>query len=261
MGDGYTSPSIFANQSIELVEVDLLRRLAAMLIPQKTNFRLVRCGAYHDGGYLIPVDLDGISVCFSPGVSDVAGFEKSLYEGTGIGSHQADYSVDAPPDMFTPLSFIKKFLGAHNGDIFITMESWVKSQAEYQLGKDFILQMDIEGAEYETLLATPDDVLNRFRIIVLELHNIEMWALPCFFPIAKAFLHKLCAAFHVVHSHPNNWGKSFDVNGFIMPSSLELTFLRKDRSPTFGACDVFPHPQDTPCNPTLPDWVLPVGFR
>jgi hypothetical protein len=50
------------------------------------------------------------------------------------------------------------------------LETWVKSQAEYQLEHDFLLQMDIEGGEYLTLLATPQEVLRRFRIIVLEIH-------------------------------------------------------------------------------------------
>ena len=32
--------------------------------------------------------------------------------------------------------------------------------------------MDIEGAEYRNLLSTSETLLNRFRILVIELHEI-----------------------------------------------------------------------------------------
>ena len=36
-----------------------------------------------------------------------------------------------------------------------------------------ILQIDIEGAEYRNLLITDSITLNRFRIIVIELHGLR----------------------------------------------------------------------------------------
>jgi hypothetical protein len=38
---------------------------------------------------------------------------------------------------------------------------------------DLILQMDIEGAEWHVLLNVSRDTLRRFRIIVIELHDLE----------------------------------------------------------------------------------------
>ena len=62
----------------------------------------------------------------------------------------------------------------------------MKSQAEYPQGQDFLLQMDIEGGEYLSLLATPQELLRRFRIIVLEVHYVECWAHPLFFNTVEA---------------------------------------------------------------------------
>jgi len=150
-----------------------LQQLAHALRPVQTRFPLIRIGSAHDGGYLVPHDLSDISACFSPGVEVNSSFELELLQKTGIGSHLADYSVDGPPANFKPKSFIKKFLGPNNNPNHTTLEAWVKSQLEYQWEQDFLLQMDIEGGEYLTLLATPQEVLQRFRIIVLEIHYVE----------------------------------------------------------------------------------------
>ncbi|WRB89510.1 hypothetical protein KVD94_05085 [Helicobacter pylori] len=49
------------------------------LHPIKTEHELVRFGAKHDGGYLIPKDFKGIRALFSPGVGGVSAFEEDFY--------------------------------------------------------------------------------------------------------------------------------------------------------------------------------------
>ncbi len=49
------------------------------LHPIKTEHELVRWGAKHDGGYLIPNDFEGIRALFSPGVGDESTFEEDFY--------------------------------------------------------------------------------------------------------------------------------------------------------------------------------------
>ena len=227
--------------------VQRLQQLAHALHPVKTHFPLIRVGSPHDGGYLVPDDLKGISACFSPGVDVNSSFEVDLLLKTGIGSHLADYSVDGPPANFKPKSFIKKFLGPNNNAIHTTLDNWVKSQSEYQLDQDFLLQMDIEGGEYLTLLATPQEVIKRFRIIVLEIHAVECWAHPLFFSTVEAMFEKILTDFYPVHNHPNNHGAQLNLNGFATPQFFEITFLRKDRSAVTGYCGEFPHELDSAC--------------
>lgn len=233
-----------------------LQRLANTLHPVKTNFPLIRIGSPNDGGYLVPDDLEEISACFSPGVEVNSSFELDLLQKTNIGSHLADYSVDGPPANFIPKSFIKKFLGPNNNAIHITLENWVKSQSEFNLSQDFLLQMDIEGGEYLTLLTTPHEVLKRFRIIVLEIHAIECWAHPLFFNTVEAMFEKILENFYVVHNHPNNHGAILNLNGFSTPQFLEITLLRKDRSEPRGFCSEFPHPLDSACYRSRDEIVL-----
>jgi len=220
-----------------------LLNLVQALRPVKTKYPLIRIGGNNDGGYLVPDDLSGISKCFSPGVDTTASFEKDLLD-RGIWSHLADASVDGVPEDLKVMSFEKKFLGVINDNDYMTLEYWVRSKDSEG---DLILQMDIEGAEYQTIIATPMDILRRFRIIVIEVHDVQSWFNnPIAWETVQDFFSKLLADFHVVHNHPNNNCPFIDADGFLMPTVFELTLLRKDRAMPEGFCDMFPHPLDQP---------------
>ena len=107
--------------------------------------------------------------------------------------------------------------------------------------------MDIEGGEYLTLLAAPQALLKRFRIMVIEIHDIECWAYPLFFNTVEAMFEKILTDFYPVHNHPNNHGALLNLNGFSAPQFFEITFLRKDLSEVTGYCREFPHPLDNAC--------------
>jgi len=238
--------------------INQLKDLIQSIKPVTTNFELIRVGGDNDGGYLVPNDLEGITACFSPGVDVTASFEKDLL-GRGIKSHLADASVDAPPDGLEVASFTKKYLDGVNTEGYMTLSDWMFSNA--YSGDDLILQMDIEGAEYVTILSTPSEVLCNFRIMAIEIHGVQNWfnnALA--WDIVQTFFHKLLQDFHVVHNHPNNNCQFIDVDGFLMPTVFELTFLRKDRSPVTGFCTEFPHRLDMPNVLDKPDRPLPEGM-
>lgn len=232
-----------------------LEALLSALRPVKTKYDLIRIGGDNDGGYLLPDDLSGVSKCFSPGVDVTAKFEIDLCK-RGIGSHLADASVDGAPAGFTPLSFTKKYLDGINTDDYMTLEFWVRNKAG-GLG-DLILQMDIEGGEYITLLATPIDILRRFRIMAIEIHDAQYWFNnPIAWGMTQTFFTKLLQDFHVVHNHPNNNCPFIEVDDLLIPTVFELTLLRKDRAAPEGFCDTFPHPLDQPNVLDKPDRPLP----
>ncbi len=57
------------------------------LHPIKTEHELVRFGAKHDGGYLIPKDFKGIRTLFSPGVGNESTFEEDFYRQCKLANH------------------------------------------------------------------------------------------------------------------------------------------------------------------------------
>ena len=237
------------------VETNKLISLAQLLRPKTCSHELIRLGVNSDGGYLVPNDLSGITACFSPGVDDIASFEQDLYKHR-IGSHLADYSVEEIPSGTAALSFIKKYLGANTYDNFISLEDWVTSLAPDAEDDSLLLQMDIEGSEYETLLACPDRILSKFRIMVIEFHQIESWAQADFYKLVEATFRKLLNSHYVVHNHPNNAMGIVDLNGFHAPRVFELTFIKKTRTQTLGWATL-PNDLDYPNVNYLPDIRLP----
>ncbi len=61
------------------------------LHPIKTEHELVRWGAKHDGGYLIPNDFEGIKALFSPGVGGESTFEEDFYRQCKLANHNDIY--------------------------------------------------------------------------------------------------------------------------------------------------------------------------
>jgi hypothetical protein len=231
-----------------------------VLIPKPAPFPLMRIGGSEDGAYLVPNDLEDIAHCFSPGVSNRKDFEDELSKKYDIKCHMCDYSSDINK-LKTPLldglqTFEKKWLGSEADDHKITLKDWVAMHTDPL--DDLMLQIDIEGAEYESLLGTPFDVLRRFRIIVIELHGLFALKNPGIQREQIIRLLKKLGQDHVcVHAHPNNCDGSFiDVeSGLNIPSVIELTFLHKDR---FEVCPetiepMLPHPLDIRENvPSMP---------
>ena len=233
-----------------------IKELLADLAPYKTDKELIRIGGDADGGYLIPNDLQGIQYCFSPGVAEKSTFESDLAS-RGISSFLADYSVDEPPIKSDMFHFTKKHLGAVNNDKFMTLQEWIESSVSTN-AKDFILQMDIEGREYEVILDTPTSVWERFRIVVIEFHDLQdIFSESGIKFIGHCFL-KLLSSFRVVHIHPNNTlPMASSRNGLEVPSIMEITFLRRDRVRASQRSELFPHPLDQPNCADAPDMVLP----
>jgi hypothetical protein len=168
----------------------------------------------------------------------------------------ADYSVESVPSGTAVLSFIRKFLGANTYDNFISLEEWVRGLASDAVDDSLLLQMDIEGGEYETLLACPSAVLSKFRIMVIEFHQVESWAQSDFFKMVEATFRKLLSTHYVVHNHPNNAMGIVDMNGFHAPRVFELTFMKKTRTEVMGWAET-PHKLDRRNVDYLPEIVLP----
>jgi hypothetical protein len=224
---------------------DQVRKVAGIIAPVASPTPLIRLGGDSDGAYLVPDDLSGIGGCFSPGVAESCSFELEL-AGRGIPSYMADFSVDYSPVDHPLLSFEKLFIGPKtDGAVYISLADWVASKAVQ--GKDLILQMDIEGSEWSVLESTPSSVLQQFRIIVIEFHDLdEMMSNVMKLTQVESVFQKLAADFEPVHLHANNCCPALRFRGVEIPRVLEVTLLRKTRFHPKGVRhdSQVPHPLD-----------------
>jgi hypothetical protein len=195
---------------------------------QMTPVDLIRIGGSGDGGYLVPNDLEGIKHCFSPGVDYTANFENELVDRYGMKCFMADASVEAPPIANPGFDFEPVFLGARNDEGFTTLSSWMEEKVPAD-DKDMLLQMDIEGFEYDVLIETELEALRRFRIMVFEFHDMEKLFNESFQRVIRSVFEKLYKAFSIVHVHGNNCCGLVHYDDISVPKLLEITFLRRDR--------------------------------
>jgi hypothetical protein len=223
-----------------------------ILKPKPCPHRLIRVGGDADGAYLIPSDLQGISACFSPGCANHKPFEDELTNRFDIRCHLMDFSSDAE-SFSTPLvpgkqTFQKKWLDIDGGPNNVKLSEWI---APLEPTGDLLLQMDIEGAEYRNLANCPLSLLKRFRIIVLEMHDLQIqYNAALFVETIAPVIQLLGDHFVSVHAHANNAGgrEWCPETGLDVPHVLEITFLRKDRfelaSELTTHPPMIPHPLD-----------------
>jgi len=217
------------------MDKNTIKYLINRLRPVSIDKPLIRFGPAGDGGYLIPDDIDGISACYSPGVGNIQGFERDCVA-RGMSVFLADASVSISDSDF---HFTKKFIGGVTSGDMITLDDWVIAD-----GTDLMLQMDIEGHEYEAIQAASVSLINRFRIIVIEFHELDqMWDFN-FFTKAYFVFEKLLLNHTCVHAHPNNCCGSVAREGLEIPKIMEFTFLRNDRFNRIGYASKFPHDLD-----------------
>ena len=191
------------------------------------SVNLVRIGGKNDGGYLIPNIVDKIKYCFSAGVGDLSSFEKELSEKYNIKSFMADASVDHPPIQNKNFNFIKKYLSSSSDKNLITLSDWLYKNLG-EIDDNLILQMDIESSEYEVLSFETEETLSKFSIMVIEFHKFQNLCNPIFLKITKSIFEKIYRKFYICHVHPNNYSGLYRFKGLLIPSCLEISFIRKD---------------------------------
>lgn len=245
LGAGYWIERSTSNEEVE--------SLISQLRPMHTSCELKRFGPRGDGGYLLPNDLEGIDSCVSPGVSFECGFDKEIAD-LGINIYMADASVSEPPIAHKKFRFTKKFFDTLSSDETVTIDDFCNNISP---GNDLILQMDIEGAEYRVLESASETLMMRFRIMVIEFHDLaQVFTKFGLREIASVF-QKILRTHYVVHIHPNNTAQPVTRGSLIVPPLMEFTFYRKDRA-IFERRDLeYPNPLDATCMSGRPDLILP----
>lgn len=209
---------------------------------------LIRVGAARDGGYLIPANIRKVKGLFSPGVSNVVEFEMHFAR-QGIQCFLADGSISKLPVEHPRFEFTPKYIGNGNGDSddWITLEHWLEISLDGN-SKDLVLQMDIEGSEYEVFASTPRTLFSKFTMIVLELHDLHEISGDVGWDKIRKVFDIVDDLFEVVHLHANNNEIPVIVGGIPVPPVVELTMTQKKSQPS-GTSNAKPrrtieHPRD-----------------
>lgn len=135
--------------------------------------------------------------------------------------------------------------GSH---FFDTLENQIKKNGD--AGRRLIIKMDIEGAEWDSLLAAPDDLLASIPQITMEMHGFDN-------PKIVEVLRKLKRNFYLVNLHFNNW--SCTPKAAPLPAWAYQTHWVNKRIGVLDPAARVPAPMSSlnaPDSPTWPDCQL-----
>src|SRR5690349_20725829 len=195
-----------------LVIVDLHHRAAARQLRESIlselqpvalkNCTFARFGSANDGGYLMCENLiEPLDVAYSYGVGSNDDWDCDVSRRFHVPVHQYDCFDPARPTCNGGIFiFHNDCIADRNvtkdGRVFDTLENQIRKNGD--TGRRMIIKIDIEGAEWDALLATPDNLLASIPQITMEMHGYDD-------PKILDVLRKLKRNFYLVNLHFNNW--------------------------------------------------------
>jgi len=166
------------------------------------NCTFARFGSTNDGGYLMCQNLiEPIDAAYSYGVGPNDDWGCDVSRRYHVPVYQYDCFDPARPTCNGgTFVFHNECVGDHTGNrgphFFDTLENQIRKNGD--IGRRLIVKMDIEGAEWDSLLAAPDALLASIPQIAMEMHGYGD-------PKIVEVLRKLRRNFYLVNLHFNNW--------------------------------------------------------
>ena len=218
---------------------------------QAVHAKRRRLGRPRDGGYVI-LDHENLSdtVLYSYGIGDNDSFDRDFGKRYGVRVQQYDFSI-APPAEKEGFTFHQQGISHEKKQNCNTLQAHLEQNGDGD--KRIFLKIDVEGAEWLSLLHTPESVLKQCNQIVIELHDLSGCGKTGNYPdVTQAqkiqMLEKITKHFHCWHVHANNYANIHMVDGFKVPDALEVTFINQALYPVEGnSTEYFPTKYDQPC--------------
>jgi len=165
------------------------------------NCDLKRFGKGNDEGYLMCDNLMGdVKAAYSYGIEARDAWGCEITEKLNITVNQYDcFDLTAPKCPTGKTKFFGECIGDKKATIekrpFDTLANQIRKNGDTQ--KTLLVKMDVEGAEWNSLMATSDEQLAKISQIAIEFHKVND---PKFLEVVK----KLKNTFYFVHMHFNN---------------------------------------------------------
>ncbi len=221
-----------------------------VLRPYSTQYDEIRVGGSADGGYVIPRINQQWDVLISPGVGGSSNFEISVAT-SRTKVVLIDANVPKPPGLPDNFEFIDKLLGVEDDANTVSLDSIVSKYCSKHSW--VMLQMDIEGAEWPILEDITNLQLQKFQIVILELHNLENLMNSDLRKGVTEVLNKLSTIYFCSHFHVNNAGGFFFLKGRRFPRVVEVTLLNRNFF-TPGSEKLVNLGLDSASEPAIYDW-------
>ena len=190
--------SLLREKNARMVREAMLRELQTVTLK---NCSFKRYGSANDGGYLMCENLmDGVQSAYSYGIASEDNWGCDVSKQLNVPVHQYDcFTPHRPACAAGRFVFHDECVGAkaetRDGQPFDTFASQITRNGDAD--KRVVVKVDIEGAEWDALLATPDAVLDTIAQMPMELHGSDDMK---FLEVVR----RLKRQFYLVNLHFNN---------------------------------------------------------
>lgn len=210
-----------------------------------------RYGSSNDGGYLMCENLAaGVGAAYSYGISTEDNWGCDVSTQFDVPVHQYDcFTPHRPACEGGRFVFHDECVGPRaetiDGQPFDSIPSQIARNGD--TGKRLLVKIDVEGAEWDALMATPDEVLDRIVQMPMELHGTDEQK---FVDIVR----RLKRQFHLVNLHFNNWACTPDTAPIPAYAFQVLWVNKRDGVLDMAAPSPVPmSPLNAPDNPNAPE--------
>lgn len=212
------------------------------------EIELVRIGADHDGGYVMADDFN-VGGAISIGVGPDVTWDQAI-AAKGIPVAMFDPTIRRPPALVPAAKFFRLGLGSHHQPRMEPLAELVH-RGSNQTDQDLLLKVDVEGAEYEGIGEASQDLLGRFRQVVVELHGLSKLQDPSKRNRILGMLGKLNKTHASVHVHANNYDEVCLFDSYWFANAIEVTYVRRDLLKNTHHVDRIHSECDRPCDPRV----------
>jgi hypothetical protein len=215
------------------------------------NCELKRFGEANDGGYLLCANLLGaVKAGYSYGISGYDGWGCQISRDLNVKVHQYDcFDLTEPVCSTGATVFHGECVAGEpstdeSGRRFETPEHQIAANGD--AGRHLVVKMDVEGAEWDTFLHTPDDVFERIDQLVVEFHGVNGER-------SIEAVKKLKGFYYIANLHHNNYSCN-PLNRPFPSWAFEVLFVSKRLGvPDPSGKRAVPSPLDRPNNPKVDD--------
>ena len=239
----------FGNNEIKLI-VDVFGEL----IVYDVDICKIRLGNKNNRGFLIlNYNLNEIKVMYSYGLDNELMFESMFAKRYKSLIRLYDNNLEKIP-YNNNFRYRKECINSDKNSDKHLIESHVMKNKD--LDKRKLLKINVEGAEYETILAMKLNILESFEQIIITVYNTNENLKDL-----RNLLEKLNKVFYIFHIHANNVKKDSLVNQYSLPKVLEICWVRKDLVKDAYFDKRIVSILDSPNFPSEPDVVFRLPFN
>lgn len=230
-------------------EVHTLTKIHDIITP---GVEKIRIGNDHDGGYIMVKPYSRKKIAYSFGINRDVSWDLQM-AGESYQIYQYDHTITRLPEQNEAFHWKKLGLtGTSETKSLKTLKTLIRENG-HENESGMVLKMDIEGYEWDVFANADTDTLGQFDQISVEFHdllNIDMINkhLQAFRQLAESFV--------AVHVHANNFGNIYYCGDLLMPSVLELTFVKRNLFEVVPSAATFPTFLDSPNNAYNFDYMI-----